>query len=96
MPRSPVPDLCLRVLASDPTRDRPYTTTEVQQAVAKLGRNVTRDTIAKHLRPMADAPKGKIAPVEWYAGHVVTIEHAWKLSSEGWRRIADAAIEKEG
>lgn len=91
MTRSPIPALCLQVLASDITRNEPYTTTEVQQAVARLGHNVTRDAIAKHLRSLADAPKGKTALVDWYAGHVVTIEHAWQLSSEGWRRHVENA-----
>jgi hypothetical protein len=87
--RSPVPALCLQVLAADPVRTQPYTTTEVQQEVAKLGLSVTRDTIARHLRNLADNVHNRRPLVDCYVG-VVTIEHAWRLSMEGWRQRAEA------
>lgn len=80
--RSPIPGLCLQVLAADPLRDRPYTTTEVQQAVAGLRRNVTRDTIAHHLRAMgAGWRTDDTRLVAWFDGPG---EHAWRLTTAGW------------
>jgi hypothetical protein len=93
--RSPVPDLCLQALAADPERTEPYTTTEVQQAVARFGHSGTRDTIAKHLRNLTQPPtrnkRARQPVVDCYVGHLVTIEHAWRLSAEGWRVVREEA-----
>jgi hypothetical protein len=85
--RSPVPALCLQVLAADPVRTQPYTTTEVQQEVAKLGLSVTRDTIARHLRNLADNVHNRRPLVDCYVG-VVTIEPS-SLGTPEARRYRD-------
>jgi hypothetical protein len=83
MTRSPIPALCLQVLASDPTRDRPYTTTEVRDGVARLGRSVTRDTIANHLRRL-DVLNPPAPPIKWRGKSSLTGEHLWALTGAGW------------
>lgn len=83
MSRSPIPRLCLLALAADPTRDRPYTTTEVRDAVARIGGPVTRDTIARHLHNLADTVRNTLPAVEW-RGPAGNSEHRWQLTSEGW------------
>ena len=95
-----LPEQCKRILYAitrDPAvRNRSWTTTEVQQAVARMGHNVTRDTIARWLTRMtatrkrpgsagvAAAPYGNLIR-RWGATSVG--EHSWKPTDDAWALV---------
>lgn len=74
----------VHILTRDPARDRPFTTTEIQQTASQLGWRTTRDTIARWLRLATyQARGGYIAR----AGKTSAGEHQWKPTAAAWTLI---------